>query len=192
MATSIFLLIISLLLIWFSIKSKINYKQIIFEVSLVLFGFSLAMVWDNCKTIKVERREKKSLVTMIQFELAQINGAITNNIQTIEANLEAIEKNKEIIRPLMPLNTIAWESAKLRNTIFIENTGDLFKLVNLYTAAHIINEKIRFRENYRLFNQAMPNYRERIGKIDRDIKQALEKIKGLLTIAQEFIHKNTL
>lgn len=196
MKITFLLLIISLLVIMGVLflasrdkQDKINYKQVILNVALVLFGFSLAITWDNIREVRIERKERESLVIMLQAELGHIHGAITNNLQTIEANLEALNKGKEIVRPLVLFETTAWESAKLRSNIFIRNTGDLFKIVNLYSAIHIVNEKIRFRENYRMGNQAMSNYNERLKKIDNDLKQALEKIKGFHVIAQEFLHK---
>lgn len=126
---------------------------------------------------------------MLQSELGNIHAEIINNLQTIEANLNALKSGQEVVRPLLILDTNAWESAKLRNNIFIKNTADLFKMVNLYSAVHIINEKIRFRENYRMSNQALSNYNERLKIIDNDIKEAIGQIKGLHTIAQEYLHK---
>lgn len=170
-------------------SSKINYRNIVVEITLVLLGFSLALTWDTFKEAKKEKKERESIVFMLQSEMGSIHGAVNSNLETIQANLAAMEKGKETVRPLLLLDTDAWESAKLRNNVFIKNTGDLFKMVNLYSAIHIINEKIRFRENYRVANQALINYIERLKIIDNDIKNAFEKVKGLHVNAQKFLHE---
>lgn len=169
---------------------KINYKEVALGVALVLLGFCLAVIWDNIKDIKREKAERESLVIMVQLELANIYGTIDINIKTIQTNLKKLEAKSESVSPLVLFETSAWESAKLRNNVFIKNTGDLLKVVHLYTAIHVINEKVRFRENFRMANQAMPNYTERMKMIDSDISQNLEKAKGLLTSAQDFFDKN--
>jgi len=166
-----------------------NYKTIVIDIVLVLIGFSLAVTWDIIKDTRNEKSERESIVVMLQSELGSIHGEINENLKTLEKNLLELEIGKEVVRPLLVLDTAAWESAKLRNGIFIKNTGDLFKMVNLYAAISIINEKIRFRENYRMTNQAMSNYNERLKIIDDDIKHALENMNEYHKIAQEYLHK---
>lgn len=166
-----------------------NYKTVVIDIVLVLLGFSLAVTWDIIQDTRKEKAERESIVVMLQSELGSIHAEINENLKTLDKNLVELETGKEVVRPLLALDTDAWESAKLRNSIFIKNTGDLFKMVNLYAAIDVINEKIRFRENYRMTNQAMSNYNERLKIIDNDIKQALEKVKEYHRIAQEYLHK---
>jgi hypothetical protein len=195
MIIPILLLAISLLIITvISLRAsknsqEIDYREIVIGVALVLIGFSLAMIYDNIKEINIEKKERKSLVTMLQFELANMHATITNNLKIAESNLELLQSGEQNIKPLELIETAAWESAKLRNHIFVKNTGDLFKLANLYSAIHLVNEKIRFRENYRVANQSTVNYTEILRKIDTDIKSALEKTKKFHKLAQDFLYK---
>lgn len=193
MMIGISLLIISLIgiaVVVLKTHDKITYKDIIINVSLVLLGFSLAIIWNDIQEANIAKKERESLVTMIQLELGCIHGSITHNLKTIEANRKALEEGKgAVLRPLILLEMTAWESAKLRNNVFIKNTGDLLKLAYLYTVIDLTNEKIRFRENYLMSNQAMSNYGKNLRIIDDDIKQILEKTKKFHSIAQEFIHK---
>ena len=169
-------------------KIGFSYKIVICDVVLVLLGFGLGIAWDIIKDYRKEKAERESIVLMLQSELGSMFAAINTDLSVIDKNLLALNNKQEVLQPLLLLETNAWESAKLRNNIFIKNTGDLFKLINLYTTVYIINEKIKFRENYRVSNGVMPNYIEKLIIIDNDIKQALTKMKSLHEAAQQFLH----
>ncbi|MFA6142530.1 MAG: hypothetical protein WC738_04455 [Candidatus Omnitrophota bacterium] len=187
----VFLAIIGILLtVGREEKVVATLKIVILDIALVILGFSLAVVWDVIKDARQENAERQSIILMLQSELGEMHAGINTNLDTVNANLQALETSKEVVRPLIFLQTSAWESAKIRNNIFIKNTDDLFKLVNLYSAVHVVNEKIRFRDNYRMSNQAMTNYNDRLKIIDSDIKQALEKLREFHSIAQEYIHRD--
>lgn len=166
---------------------KLNYIQIFIAVALVFLGFSLTLCFDAIKQKLNETKERDGIVKMLQFELAEMQAIVGSNLKAIQPNTE-----KDIVRvktrSLMLLNTAAWETAKLKHNTFITNTGDLFKLVHLYAAVHVANEKIRARESFRLYNQAATDFQEKMTVIDSDIKQTLEKLLPYHTVAQEFLH----
>ena len=175
---------------WFPPKTaeKLNYGTKVMSVALVCLGFSLTWTVDVIKQTLTERKERAGIVKMLQFELAEMHATIISNLKAIPPNPVQTNTVATNTRPLLLLNTAAWETAKLKHSIFVTNTGDLFKLVNLYTATHVANEKIRARENYRLYNQAMTDHQEKLNAIDADIRQTLEKTMRFHSIAQQFLH----
>ncbi len=135
------------------------------------------------------KTEQKSMVGILQMELAEQHAAISSNLKIIDQNLQALQSGQMVVIPLHVLPVSAWESAKLRNDIFIDTTADFFKMVNLYSAIHIVNEKITFRENYRQANQAISNYSVVLKTIDIELRNSLENLSELHSVAQNFLHK---
>ncbi len=170
-------------------KEMFDMKRVILDVLLVFLGFSLAVAWDVIKDYRHDSKEKAAIITMLKFELGENHAVIEQNLKIIQTNRKAMGNAQQTMIPLSLLKTDAWDSAKLRNNLFVKNTSDLFKLVNLYTAVHIVNEKIVFRENYRISNQAMSNYNEVMKIIDNSIEEALTKTLPLLENTQNSLDK---
>jgi len=172
-----------------SVRISANFKRIALEIFFIILGFSLAVVWDMIRDFRTEQQEIRSITIMLKSELSQTHATIQSNIKTIDANQKILSEGKEVIAPLLLLPSDAWNSAKLRNSLFLKETSDLFCFMNLYTGISIVNSKIINRENYRTANQAMNNYHDRLSKIDLDIKEALEKLSPLLQTAQNTIYR---
>lgn len=164
-------------------------KRVILDILLVVLGFSLGVVWDMFKDYRKDAKERDAIVTMLKMELAENNGVVNSNLKTIESNRKARENAKRTVTPLQLLKTDTWTGAKLRNNLFIKDTADLMKLVNLYSAINIMNEKIQFRENYRISNQAMTNYDDVLSVIDNDIEAGLKKTLPFLSNAESCLYR---
>ena len=159
------------------------------QVLLVLVAFALAMGWDLLKDDQKGQEEKAAIVLILKSELAETNAVINFNLKILEDDLKALKEKKEVIPPLVLLSTDAWISARLRNNVFLHNTADLLRFVNLYTMIYMVNEKIRYREQYRIQNQPMSNYHFRLEQIDKDVEQVLQKILPVLINAQQALDR---
>ena len=133
--------------------------------------------------------ELKSTVLTLQTELGTQYLVISANLDVVNSDLSAIDEGKLNVLPLYVLPDSAWETARLRNTIFIDTTADFIKMTNLYIAVEQINTSIRYRENYIESNQNQPHYIEIVKNIDTNLKKYLEHGITLNAQAQAFMRK---
>ena len=159
------------------------------DVALVVLGFVLAVAWDNIKEQRMESKEKGAIITMLKMEFAENCATINEDLVCIQETREARQNGKRNMAPLSLLKEDAWMSAKLRNKIFIRDTIDLMKLVNLYSFVHLVNERIQFRENYRISNQAASNYDDAIAILDHDIEDVLNRMLSILKDTENSLDK---
>lgn len=185
---AIVILLILIVVFFLSENFKKDALNILFNLLLVVLGFSLAMLWDNVKSEREEKKEAESIVVLLRLETGSIHGAIENNIKMLNININA--KDIASIPPpsLCRLKSSTWESAKLRNNIFIKNTGDLIQLENLYTLVTIVNEQIVFRENFINTNFNTKSYLENIKRIDSWLLRTIYQTKKINEIVQDYLY----
>jgi hypothetical protein len=184
----VIVLLIFLIFFFLSEDSKKDYPKIVFSLLLVLLGFALSLLLDNVKVQKYEKTESELIVTLLRLESSQNHGIITNNLKMIEKNIEFNDSGSFLIAPLWYLESNAWESAKLRNNLFIRNTKDLMQVQNLYTVISTINRLISYREQF-ILARLNTNERSRIlKKFDLKLRQSIEKAKELNDLVKEFLY----
>jgi len=193
MKLSIYLVVIVILLIlvvvfFQSEKLKKDSLNILFNLLLVFLGFSLALLWDNVKSERDEKKEAESIVVLLRLETGRIYGAIENNIKVLNRNINAKDIASAPPSSLSRLESSSWNSAKLRNNIFIKNTGDLIQIENLYTLVSIANEQIIFRENFINANFNTQYYLENLKRIDSELLRTISHTKELNEIVQNYLY----
>lgn len=181
-------IVLILIVAFFQSKNlKRDLLSILFNILLVILGFSLALLWETIKSEGEARKEAEAIVNMLRLETSQNFGATENNIRNLEKNLKAINPTSDLQFILNPLESSVWESVKLRNKLFIENTGDLFQIVNFYTLVSIVNNQIQVRENFINSNYRGKEYLERLKLIDLNLLEKSKQLKQLNHLVQSFL-----
>ncbi len=182
------ILLILIVVFFQSENLKKDSLNILFNLLLVVLGFSLAMLWDNVKSEREEKKEAESIVVLLRLETGRIYGAIENNIKVLNRNINAKDIASAPPSSLSRLESSSWNSAKLRNNLFIKNTGDLIQIENLYTLVSITNEQIVFRENFINANFNTKFYLENLKRIDSDLLRTISHAKKLNEIVQDYLY----
>lgn len=183
----IFAVIVLLIFLVFFFLPKDSKKETFSSLLLVILGFALALLWDNVKVQKYEKAESELIVNLLRLESSRNHGIITNNLKIINKNIDLNDSASLLMAPLWFLESTAWESAKLRNNLFIRNTMDLMQVQNLYTMIDIINRQISYREQL-ILARLNANETSKILKIlDLNLRQSIEKAKELNDVVNKFL-----
>lgn len=126
-----------------------------------LVGFVFAAGWDLWKERRRESHERQKAIHFLQREIAVNIQILDANYETLEKDTEAAKQQKEVVIPLSLLETQVWQSTRLSGFL-ASLRPDLAREIDLtYSRSLIYNQKIQWREFYRLTNQAMDNYARR-------------------------------
>ena len=146
-----------------------------------VIGFGLTMLWDIFKEHRGEERERLTLLRGVKQDIGDNAVICARNQQILQQELEVLGERKAVVVPLSPLKSGMWDVLKLRLPASSEAELKLLQQIRDYTSLlDQINEAIRSRENYRLGNEAMSNFHERLRLYDEALLTAHAQLITLL------------
>ena len=143
-------------------------------------GFLLAMTWDIYKLRTEGHEREQATLGAIAEEMKANQEAIDRNINILAGELEVLKQGRRVVKPLSLLQTSAWDLVKISRPgrLFVPNT--IVKLREIVTLAGQLNEEIRSRESYRIYNGAMNNYLEVLRLYDENLLAAHNQLRASL------------
>lgn len=166
--------------------------QAIVVIISVYLGFFASFALNHIITSQEEQKEKDKIIVLLKKEFSQ-NYANLNNIETLlKADLDFLKKGKITITPLGDFYFDAWDKVRSSNSNFLIKmaTKDFMKLTNCYFILKIIQTKVRDRELYRIYNESRSsNFLERMEVLDKNILDAVEKIRPVFKQAQDYLYE---
>lgn len=156
-------------------------------VGATVFGFLLTMAWDIYKNNRDAKKREETIIDAVKEEI-NLNIKILNyNAKAIKTDIKLIQGEKSLVMPLTLLHSSFWDLIK---QAIPKNLVKIKFLKNLRECIHttsLINEGMKSRENYRINNQAMPNffsimesYNEILLKQSDYLTKAFQELKSLL------------
>jgi hypothetical protein len=152
-----------------------------------IIGFVLTTVWDQWKYKRDVKQREEALSTAVKEELKANLKILQGNQSRLQASLEGIEAEKELVAPVSFLKNGSWEVVKITPPRKWIQGNILTQISEITISIDLINEMIRSRENYRIANQALTGLLQRLKKYDemlltqcQILREALEKLQLLL------------
>lgn len=153
--------------------------------------FYLGQRFEQAQTAARQAKDNNRLIRALKMELPQ-NSANINNVRDIlTKNLDDLKNGKVSITPLISFRFTAWEQAQYGQADFLDQaeTADVMALKYCYSILHILEGKIRNREQYRLLHEGGAGFVGRMQALDRDILDKLDHAQRVLEQAQEFLER---
>jgi hypothetical protein len=144
----------------------VSRKDLLTGGILVLVGFALAVGWEVWKDDREVGRRDKALNAVVTSDLKINKTQVEFSLKLLSEELAALAEDRSVVQPLPVLQDRFWDVVKLNPPTDLIMNGKLEKLNKLMSVTSIVNEQVRSRENYRLHNGAMTNFRERMRKYD--------------------------
>lgn len=118
----------------------------------------VTILWDRGKVRKERRARFSTVMTAVNDDLAANKVSLAMNTELLEVELEALEQSKSINQPLEPMKTGFGDHVRIILPSEMLSAYTLVGLRQLARRLGYVNESIRSRESYRMFNRAMSNY----------------------------------
>jgi hypothetical protein len=162
-------------------------------IGVISYHYGQKFEQERQEKITIERQNKINdhAIILLKIELSQ-NMATLNNVEILtKKNLSDLDENKVTITPLMHFSFETWDYVKFSEAdfLFISDTADLRKLINCYLVLRILENKIKDREQYRLFNEGSTNFKERLASLDHNILNYTETAREHIEDAQEYLDR---
>ena len=142
-----------------------------------LLGFGLSVLWEESK----HRRDRKE---RHERAISLINEDLTDNLKIIKANLELLRKELTILKkkrvlvlPLTNLNSSFWDLLKSDIDRSRISDGDLKSLGDVYYNILVVNTDIDSRQAFRIYNESMNKFENRMKQYDEIIIESLKRIE---------------
>ncbi len=158
-------------------------------VAVMLFWLGqLSISW---KSAREQSKYNDQIILAFKNELSENFSNINNVRQILQRDLADLKQGKVAITPLLSFQFTSWDHARFGRADFLykAETKDYMKLTNCYFILHILQEKIRNREQNRLFLEGKPTFVERMELLDRDILDKLDHAQQTVRDAQAYLDK---
>ena len=147
-------------------------------VAATILGFIFTMIWDTRKMRRESRERDKTVINAIKEELLANRKSTAQNLIWLQREIVILSEEKTLTTPLCLMKTGFWDLAKVNLPKSLLVGDKLGRLRDLGFLTEYVNEAIRSRENYRIHNESMTNYTDRLRTADELL------IKNLETLAQ--------
>jgi hypothetical protein len=145
----------------------------------VIFGFTLTLLWEIWKRYVDVRRKEQSIEKAIEEEIASNREVLSDNNELIIKELDLINKKQFLNLPLSQLAMFSWQLITMNIPKRFQKNKELFTSIrNLFHIVQMYNGVIENRESYKLNNNAMTNYLDKVKSYDQTI---LTLAKAVLT-----------
>jgi hypothetical protein len=184
--------IFSLELIWLKIHSEKEGREemttwlsgFLSGVIATIIGFLLTMLWDIYKYRRDSGKRDKSVLNSIREELISNKSIVLKNQQMLQQEMDLLSKNIMVGSPLSTLQGGFWDLVKINLPNQFIKGNSLISVRKIALLTDEINEIIRNRENYKLFNGFASDYSNRLRSYDQLLYLHCLEIVKLFEIIQ--------
>jgi len=149
-------------------------------VAVTIIGVAFTMRWETHRMRSESLERDRIMMNAIHEELLANKKSAEQNLAWLQHELEILSQDKVISQPLVLMKTGFWDLAKVNLSRELLVDDRLERLRNLGFLTEYVNEAIRSRENYRIHNEGMSNYRDRLQTTDEllvsNLQDLLERI----------------
>lgn len=147
-----------------------------------IVGFALTMLWDFFKYRKEAKKKEDTIASTVTVELNENKVILHENLALLEKELRALDENKCLILPLIPLHREFLDLLK-SNLPYPRKYRDLKAVMQMFQVAELtshINETMRSREIFRIYNLGNANYIASMKVYDQRLLADSEKLLKVL------------
>jgi len=138
--------------------------------AIAIFSFLLAMAWDMFKFYREAGEQEKVVFSLLQEELSTNIAILETNQAILQKELDIIDQSRMTLETLVLLKTGFWDMAKIHPPKKLQKASDLFaKFRDTALSIEYVNESIRNRENYRLYNRALNTFNNTLKLYDQTL-----------------------
>ena len=154
-------------------------------VAATILGFVLTMMWDIRKMRRESLERDKIVMNAIKEEVLANKQSIAQNLAWLQHEIAILAEDKTMTQPLVLMKTGFWDLAKVNLPKDLLVGNRLARLRDLGFLTEYVNESIRSRENYRIHNEAMNNYKDRLHTADELLIKNLQNLAGELDVYEK-------
>jgi hypothetical protein len=155
----------------------------------VAFGFGLKAWWDESQAKLLQHIETQRALRALNLELQQNIDASAFNMQIVDNDIVAADRQEEVIIPMAQLSIVEGQAVALRGSLESASIEDSDKIFLVYASISTLNQVIQHRELYGLTNGPMSNYNARRKLIDGDLREKLIDTRTAMIMLQEDLRR---
>ena len=155
----------------------------------VMLGFGLKAYWDSAEAARVQRVEVQRTARSVALELQSNLDLVGFNLDYIDQDIAAADKNLEVVPSLYVFSTVAGEAAFLKGSFELVSAELTEQIAKIDTVLDGLNQRIQQRDVYRFTNVAMSNFATTRKIFDQDLRERLVSARSSMTRLLEDVRR---
>lgn len=145
-----------------------------------VIGFGLGIGWDTWKDHRQQRQRDEAVSRAVSNDLEANLKSIDADLRTLNEELRLLPQGSFKVQPLTVMKVGFWEVAKINPPAELIISGRLGSLADLSERCQALNELLQSRETYRLHNESMSNFHDRMAIYDQLAIGAMQDVRNLI------------